>query len=128
MSEIKHTPVFHGPFEYVPGTENHGPYVTNAVGNTVCDCYVMTQPAAWSVRTPVPVNHCGEMAEDYARLFGASFELLDELNQAVYAMDLMADILRRLVVDDQRCATFLAGLDAALSSARAAIAKAEGRS
>tara|TARA_R110002110_G_scaffold76101_1_gene200710 strand:- start:682 stop:1041 length:360 start_codon:yes stop_codon:yes gene_type:complete len=63
-----------------------------------------------------------------ACLIAAAPELLDELKQAVYAMGLMADILRRLVADDKRCATFLAGLDMTLSSANAAINKAEGRS
>lgn len=109
MSEIKHTPVFHGPFEYVPGTESHGPYVTNAVGNTICDCYVMIESGGRFPTSLRPLNYCGEMAEDYARLFGASFDLLDALYEVDHTATDAYD-------------------PAMLAKVQAAIAKAEGRS
>lgn len=110
MSETKHTPVFHGPFEYVPGTENHGPYVTNAVGNTICDCYVMIDSGG-RFPTPLrPLNHCGEMAEDYACLFGASFDLLEAAKEVLSSMESTGE--------------YVGGYN----QLRAAVAKAEGRS
>lgn len=38
------------PWEVIEGNENHGPYIANAYGATVCDLYAMSNPAAWSVR------------------------------------------------------------------------------
>ena len=70
MGEVKHTP---GPWEFVPGNEHHGPYVTSEFGNTICDCYTMTEPGVLSAdktRRPVPFLH--EMAEPNARLIAAS--------------------------------------------------------
>src|SRR6185312_446312 len=64
----KHTA---GPWEYVPGTEHHGPYVVNMWGGDICDCYTMSNLAAASVRnggTSYPINHQGEAAEANAQL------------------------------------------------------------
>ena len=76
---MKHTP---GPWEYVPSTEHHGPYVTSQYGSDICDCYVMTYPAEASVRNggrSKPNHFLGEMADPNARLMAASPELLEAL-------------------------------------------------
>lgn len=60
-----------GPWEYVPGTEHHGPYVAGPWGGDICDCYAMSNPMAASVRnggTSFPINHQGESAEANAQL------------------------------------------------------------
>lgn len=75
MTDTKHTP---GPWEYVPATENHGPYVANVVGNTVCDCYMLTDPLSGPRK---PVQFCYEMAPANARLIAAAPELLEALMQ-----------------------------------------------
>lgn len=71
-----------GPWEYVPSTEHHGPYVETCFGGTICDCYTMSNPSALSVRNggdskPVPFFH--EMADPNARLIAAAPEMLAAL-------------------------------------------------
>jgi hypothetical protein len=79
MSAIKHTP---GPWDYVPGDEHHGPYVTSEFGSTICDCYFMGAPVDHRGAfdpiyvNAVPHNHMEEMAEANARLIAAAPELL----------------------------------------------------
>ena len=77
MSEVKHTP---GPWEYVPSTEHHGPYVTSDFGTTIADCYVMSNPGNLSVLNggdSRPIHHLHEMADPNARLIAAAPELLE---------------------------------------------------
>jgi hypothetical protein len=74
-----------GPWEYIPGTEHHGPYVMSFVGD-VCDCYTMSNPNAASVRNggeSYPIPFQGEDAEANARLIAAAPEMLDALKQAL---------------------------------------------
>jgi hypothetical protein len=69
-----------GPWEFVPGDEYHGPYVTSEFGSTICDCYTMTEPGPLSFerkRRPVPFLH--EMAEPNARLIAAAPDMLAAL-------------------------------------------------
>lgn len=71
-----HTP---GPWEYVPSTEHHGPYVESSVGGTICDCYVMSNPSAPSVRNggdSKPISFFHEMADPNARLIASAPDLL----------------------------------------------------
>lgn len=75
-----HTP---GPWDYVPGNEHHGPYITSDFGSTIADCYVLSEPGAFSsteARTPIPFMH--EMAEANARLIAAAPCLLEALRLA----------------------------------------------
>lgn len=112
MSDGKHTP---GPWEYVPSTEHHGPYVTSDFGSTICDCYVMSNPSALSVRNggdSRPILHLDEMADPNARLIAAAPELLDALKEANALLLAPAEDIKEHV----------------LSRIRAALAKAEGRS
>ena len=77
-----HTP---GPWEYVPSTKDHGPYVTSQFGSTICDCYVMSNPNALSVRNggdSRPIHHLHEMADPNARLIAAAPELVAPFDAA----------------------------------------------
>lgn len=85
MSERKWTP---GPWEYVPGTEYHGPYVSGPLGGDVCDCYAMSNPAALSVRnggSSQPIWHQAERADANARLIAAAPDLYEALEAMVAA-------------------------------------------
>lgn len=104
----KHTP---GPWDYVPGTEHHGPYVTTEYGSTVADCYYMSNPYSLSVRNggdSKPINHMREMADANARLIAAAPDMLEALKQAEQQIDYgQIDAAHRIII--------------------AAIAKADGR-
>ena len=74
-----HTP---GPWEYVPSTEHHGPYVTNQWGGDICDCYAMSNPASLSVRNggdSRPIHFQHEAADANARLIAAAPQMLEAL-------------------------------------------------
>jgi hypothetical protein len=76
MTETKHTP---GPWEYIPSTEHHGPYVVGPHGGDICDCYTMSNLAERSVRNggdSKPILFFHEMADPNARLMAAAPELL----------------------------------------------------
>jgi hypothetical protein len=76
-ARVEHTA---GPWEYVPGNENHGPYVVSDFGSTICDCYVMTEPhPVWSDQKRKPVPFLQEMAEPNARLIAAAPTMLEAL-------------------------------------------------
>lgn len=112
MKNAAHTP---GPWDYVQGTEHHGPYVTSDFGNTICDCYVMSNPHFPSVRNggdSKPINHLHEMADPNARLIAAAPDLLE-------ALKLARPILEGA---NSRCT----GDTALILRVHAAIAKAEG--
>lgn len=71
-SEAKFTP---GPWEYVPSSEHHGPYVAGPHGGDVCDCYTMSTPDAPSTRNggnSYPVHFFAEQADANARLIAAA--------------------------------------------------------
>lgn len=118
MSHFKGTP---GEWDYVRGTEHHGPYVAGISGD-ICDCYAMSNPMHASVRNggdSHPINHQGKDAEANARLIAAAPCLLDALT------DLFQSIRSE---DKPRSGAELCELrDAALEKARAAIAKALGQ-
>ena len=86
MGESKHTP---GPWEYVPSTEHHGPYVTTGADMTygdIADCYVMSKPAEWSTRNggdSKPIPHQHERADANARLIAAAPDLLEAATAAL---------------------------------------------
>lgn len=75
----KHTP---GPWEYVPSTKHHGPYVTGPYGGDICDCYTMSNPGMPSVRNggdSRPIPFMQERADPNARLIAAAPEMLAQL-------------------------------------------------
>jgi hypothetical protein len=83
--ETKHTP---GPWEYVPGNENHGPYVVSDYGSDIADCYTMSNLSGSAVCNggdSKPVPFCGEQAEANARLIAAAPELLEVLEYVLMA-------------------------------------------
>ncbi|MBY5553774.1 hypothetical protein J0664_05815 [Rhizobium leguminosarum] len=102
------------PYELVEATEHHGPYICTSYGTTVCDFYFMTDPAAFSVRnggTSRPISFTD--AAEHAAFMVKAANVHDDL----------LDALRDIVGD----AEFGCHRPAYLK-ARAAIAKAEGRS
>jgi len=108
MDNTKHTP---GPWEYVPSTENHGAYICGPWGSTVCDCYTMTVPGPFNGWKAKPVPFHGEAMDANARLIAAAPDLLAALK------DLLAYV--EGVYGDHESSEG--------ETARAAIAKAEGR-
>lgn len=70
-----HTP---GPWDYIPSTAHHGPYVAGPYGD-VADCYTMTNPTAHSVANggdSQPHHFSGPDADANARLIAAAPDLL----------------------------------------------------
>jgi hypothetical protein len=113
--QAKHTP---GPWDYVPSTEHHGPYVTSSVGNTICDCYVMSEPGAFSTASggpSKPIPFLAEMADPNARLIAAAPSMFAAL-EAIMAMGTNPDPKWNASL---RC-------DSMWHAARAAIKKATG--
>lgn len=72
-----------GPWQYIPSTEHHGPYVSNKEGyGDICDCYVMSNPTALSVRNggdSKPIHMQPDCADANARLIAAAPALLEAL-------------------------------------------------
>ena len=90
----KHTP---GPWQYVPSSEHHGPFVTSEHGSTICDCYTMSQPSLPSTRnggSSAPITFMGEMADPNARLIAAAPLMLSELRQAATELEEAANIIK----------------------------------
>ena len=111
-----HTP---GPWDYVPGNEHHGPYITSDFGSTIADCYVLSEPGAFSsteARTPIPFMH--EMAEANARLIAAA----PDYHTAARETDRLALVIESAVRFSDP--TNLAAVRAALKANQAAILKA----
>lgn len=116
----KHTPA---PWEYVPSTEHHGPYVTSEFGSTICDCYTMSQPGLWSTANggpSKPVLFLAEMADPNARLIAAAPELFAFANHPV--MEWLLVYALTSVPEPQRTSVELF----LVPMRNAAIAKAEG--
>lgn len=124
MSESKFTP---GPWEYVPSTEHHGPYITTGADMTygdIADFYVMSKPESWSVRNggdSKPIHHQHERADANARLAASAPELLEALRE-LNRLSLV--IMSAVNFADQSNLTFVSQ---AIKAARAAIAKATGQ-
>lgn len=118
-----HTP---GPWEYIPSSKHHGPYVASAYGGDICDCYTMSNPSSLSVRNggdSKPIHFQHERADANARLIASAPELLAELD--VRVGDLV--MLRRAIEEGDPKRELLFRIDDMLRESRAAIAKAEGR-
>jgi hypothetical protein len=110
----KHTP---GPWAYIASNANHGPYVTNDWGaGDICDCYAMSNPSALAVCNggdSKPIHFQHDEADANARLIAASPDLLEALKGLFRAG-------QKQGWDHH--------YEHEMSAARAAIAKAEGRS
>lgn len=108
-----------GPWSYVPGTENHGPYVTSQFGNTLCDCYVMSEPG-WPSRadggTSRPIPFMAEMADANACVMAAAQDMLKALKNVVDTITVQTASGSRPGRDN---------FNDAVRTAMAAIAKAE---
>lgn len=108
----QHTP---GPWDYVASTRHHGPYITSEFGTTIADFYTMTKPDCPSTANggpSKPVHFMAEMADANARLAAAAPDLLEA-----------AKSLLDCIPYNKISASKLEKIE----SARAAIAKAEGR-
>lgn len=84
MSE--HTPT---PWEYVPATEHHGPYITSEFGSTICDCYLMSHPSEPSIRNggkSKPIHFLHEMADPNAAFIVNAVNAHDTLVNAIEAV------------------------------------------
>lgn len=118
MSEMKHTP---GPWDYVPGNEHHGPYVTSDFGSTICDLYTMSNPSSLSVGNggdSKPISFLDEMAEPNARLIAAAPDILTALRAMTQRYVDLANSGDAGFWDPEE--------EDEVIAARAAIAKAEG--
>ena len=77
------------PWELVPATEHHGPYITSPWGTTLCDLYSMSNPGAFSTASggtskPIPFVD----ADDNAHLIVTAVNVhADLLEAAKYALD-----------------------------------------
>jgi hypothetical protein len=99
------------PWEYIPSTEHHGPYVTCLTGD-ICDCYTMSNPAAASVRNggdSYPIHHQGKQADANAQrivLAVNNFDaLVEELNSCAVMLTVAASDLTNKSLDERIKAT-----------------------
>jgi hypothetical protein len=74
------------PWDYVPSTEHHGPYITSDHGGTIADLYTMSQPGVFSTASggpskPIPFFH--EMADPNAELIVRAVNSHDALVSAL---------------------------------------------
>lgn len=117
----EHTPT---PWEYVPSTENHGPYITSAHGGTVADLYLMSQPGMASVRnggTSKPVHFFHEMADPNAALIVRAVNSHDALVKALQAARYWVTrtaISKESTEASRMALADLGAIDAALASAQ----------
>lgn len=109
MTKIVHGPT-PGPWDYVPSTEHHGPYVTSDFGNTLFDGYKMSYPGEASTANggrSRPIHHMHEMADANMSIAAAAWEMLE----------LLKEIVDTFAADGVQ--------DAAIGQAKEIIAKAE---
>lgn len=119
MSETAWT---RGPWEYIPGTEHHGPYVSGPFGGDICDCYAMSNPESLSVRNggkSQPIWHQAERADANARLISAS----PEMHEANKSSLMVLCAIRGAHLWSRN---MLADIDFAIEANRAALAKVKG--
>lgn len=90
MKDAEPTP---RPWDYVPSTEHHGPYITSDYGGTIADLYLMSQPGALSSAnggTSKPVHFFHEMADPNAELIVRAVNSHDALVAACEAVETVA--------------------------------------
>ena len=86
---MTHTPTPR-PWDYVPSTEHHGPYITSEFGSTICDCYVMSHPSEPSTAADgksKPIHFLHEMADPNAALIVRAVNAHDALVKALKELD-----------------------------------------
>lgn len=95
-----------GPWEYVPSTDYHGPYVTSEFGSTICDLYWMTHPGEPSILNggrSKAVHFLAEMAEHNARLISLAPEMAAFIARIAERDDSWGDDARALLVKAGIC-------------------------
>jgi hypothetical protein len=118
MARTPHTP---GPWQYVPSTDHHGPYITTGADFTygdIADFYVMSKPdwpSTLNGGPSKPVPHQGDAADANARLAAAAPDLLS-IAQRWAALDGGSWHVQRYAREREEL----------LADTRAVIAKAEG--
>lgn len=105
-----------GPWQYVPSTEHHGPYVTSEFGCTICDFYTMTLPNERSTANggpSRPIHFMYEMADANALVASLAPEMADELRDLKRWLG--PDLFTSTDVYQARCATSMKRISALLS-------------
>jgi hypothetical protein len=113
-----HTPT---PWEVVPSTEHHGPYISGPHGGDICDFYAMSNYLAASVRnggTSYPIPHQGEAADANAAFAVRAANAHDDL---VAALRKARNIILQMGLPDE-------ATDRVLLESGNALDKSEGRS
>lgn len=115
QGETKFTP---GPWEFVPGSEHHGPYVSAPWGDDICDLYFMSDPSAPSVRNggpSRPIWFHAEQANANAALIAAAPDLYAALETLLGHCELANEGRGASLVDPH-----------SIRAARAALSRARG--